>query len=266
MRVMFDANNFGATSPRYLVDALEERGIFARIILHEGSQYRPKPDDIVINWGCAPDRNWVPPHRLNERRNVMLAVDKLDAFRKFKEAGVRIPAFTEDYNEALKWSAEKRVVGRSLLRSFEGQGIVVTAAGTPPAKSDHKGRRVLLWTKYIPKKEEYRVHVFNGEAIDIAQKRRRAGAKVNNEVRSWRNGWIFARENINPPEGLREIGVAAVKALGLNFGAVDVVWNEKKNRCYVLEVNTAPAIQETTVERYADAIAKYVRKYAANRR
>lgn len=258
MRVMFDSNNFHATSPRVLVDALEQRGVFARVIRHENSQYRPRPDDLVINWGCPPQRPWVPTKRLNEKRNVMLAVDKLDAFKKFKEAGVTIPAFTENYNDALKWSADKRVVGRSLLRSFEGKGIIVTPAGAPPAKADAEGRRVLLWTRYVPKKEEYRVHVFNGVAIDIAQKKRRQGVKINNEVRSWRNGWVFARDGIDPPDGIGALGVSAVQALGLNFGAVDIIWNEKKNKCYVLEVNTAPAIQGTTVERYADAIKVYV--------
>lgn len=260
MRVMFHGNNFGASSPLRLVDALEERGIFSRVIKHEGSVYQPRQDDLVINWGIAPNRpDWrFKPKTLNPQSLAIKAVDKLDTFKLLKEAGVRTPKFTTDYNEALAWSRENAVVGRSLLRSCEGRGIALTKAGEAPAKADNQGRKVVLWTRYVPKKEEWRVHVFNGKAIDVAQKRRRRDANVNNQVRSWRNGWVFARENLKPPRELKEIGVAAVKALGLTFGAVDVIWQEKSDKCFVLEVNTAPAIEGTTVERYADAIKEYI--------
>jgi glutathione synthase/RimK-type ligase-like ATP-grasp enzyme len=48
--------------------------------------------------------------------------------------------------------------------------------------------------------------------------------------------------------------LAAVSALGLDFGAVDIIWNEREDKCYVLEVNTAPGLQGSTLENYANAI------------
>jgi D-alanine-D-alanine ligase-like ATP-grasp enzyme len=55
------------------------------------------------------------------------------------------------------------------------------------------------------------------------------------------------------PAGLRELGVAAVAAVGLDFGAVDIIWNQTQDRCYVLEINTAPGLCNTTCQKYAEA-------------
>ena len=54
---------------------------------------------------------------------------------------------------------------------------------------------------------------------------------------------------------VRAQSVAAVRSLGLDFGAVDVV--ERQNKAYVLEVNTAPGLVGTTLEKYVDAIREY---------
>lgn len=50
------------------------------------------------------------------------------------------------------------------------------------------------------------------------------------------------------------MALAACNALGLESGAVDIIWNEKENKCYVLEVNTAPGICGITTKKYTDAI------------
>jgi hypothetical protein len=44
----------------------------------------------------------------------------------------------------------------------------------------------------------------------------------------------------------------AVLALNLDFGAVDVIYNQHRDRAYVLEVNTAPGIAEYTTNVYAE--------------
>lgn len=257
-RIFFDSNHFGASSPRDIIDILEAKGVWARLLLHKNSQYQPRNTDLIINWGNPPNRHWpFRPKTLNPE--VMTAIDKLDSFEAFKEHEVRCPPFTTDYKKAALWAAERSLVGRSLLRSYEGRGIVITKAGEPPARQDAQGRNVVLWTRYVPKMEEYRVHVFNGKAIDVAQKRKKHGVKANGQVRSYRNGWIFARENLDLPKGIRELGVQAVKAVGLGFGAVDIIWNQAKDRCYVLEVNTAPGLDGQTLHNYANAIKEYVK-------
>ena len=43
-----------------------------------------------------------------------------------------------------------------------------------------------------------------------------------------------------------------LKELGLDFGAVDVIWNEHESKAYVLEINTAPGLEGSTVEDYKE--------------
>jgi len=53
---------------------------------------------------------------------------------------------------------------------------------------------------------------------------------------------------------VQDLALQACQALGLNSGAVDIIWNEKENKCYVLEVNTAPGIEGTTCKKYTNEI------------
>ena len=47
-------------------------------------------------------------------------------------------------------------------------------------------------------------------------------------------------------------------AVGLKIGAVDIIWNELENKCYVLEINTAPGLEGTTLVKYTEAILKEI--------
>ena len=51
-----------------------------------------------------------------------------------------------------------------------------------------------------------------------------------------------------------EQSLLAVEGLMVDFGAVDVVWNDQYQKAYVLEVNTAPGIENSTVLDYATAV------------
>lgn len=119
---------------------------------------------------------------------------------------------------------------------------------------------VKMVSRYIPKTAEYRVHVFNNNVIHIQQKKRREGdipKGDESKIRSYDNGWVFCHKDIMPvPPSVQLRSVLAVKKLGLNFGAVDIIYN-KFHGVYVTEVNTAPAIEGTTADKYAEAIQQY---------
>jgi glutathione synthase/RimK-type ligase-like ATP-grasp enzyme len=186
---------------------------------------------------------------LNPPAVVAACNSKLDAFRLLAAAGnVRIPRFTTSPIEASGWGT--KVVERELLRANSGRGIRLT-------ESEDVRDNVPLYVEYIKKRSEYRVHVWNGEVIDVQQKRVRTGSEGNNfQIRSHDNGWVFCRDSIVEPSGLRDNAVNAVAALNLNFGAVDVIHNHHANLCYVLEVNTAPGVEGATAIRYCDAILR----------
>lgn len=211
----------------------------------------PRGRQTVINWGCSKEKPNAVCKFLNKPENVRVAVNKLLTFQKLLESDVRVPDFTTDVEKAKEWIAkEYKVLVRYKLSSHSGNGIkVVDTIEELPEGAP-------LYVRYYRKKHEFRVHVFNGQVIDYVQKKARRDRPVNfnQYVRSYNNGWVFCREDaVDIPEVKAE-AVKAVQALGLDFGAVDVIWT-KKNKAVVLEVNCAPAMEGTTIEKYASVIA-----------
>lgn len=113
--------------------------------------------------------------------------------------------------------------------------------------------------------QEYRVHIFRGTSIDFVQKKRRNGAREQENyenfgryIRNHGDCWVFARSGVELPECAEREARAAVEALGLDFGAVDLLVRD--DRAYILEVNSAPGLDEngTTLTKYVEAISNYV--------
>ena len=67
------------------------------------------------------------------------------------------------------------------------------------------------------------------------------------------NGYVFAREGIHKPDTIDVLSVQAIEALGLTYGAVDII-EDKQGNLYVLEINTAFGLEGTTISLVGDAI------------
>uniref|UniRef100_A0AAU6W011 ATP-grasp enzyme n=3 Tax=unclassified bacterial viruses TaxID=12333 RepID=A0AAU6W011_9VIRU len=189
------------------------------------------------------------------------SLNKKRCFELLRERGVPIPEFTTERAVAEDWirAGGFRVYERHSLTGSAGEGIVVAnnlgdlSATVPP-----------LYTQGIKgKRREYRIHVFNMDGVQryfVQQKKRRAGFQeqenYTSEVRNLESGWIFANQDITQPRQVTlDAAVAACKALKLNFGAVDLIEQEKANGgSFVLEVNTAPGLQGATVNFYASSL------------
>lgn len=197
----------------------------------------------------------VSPSRVGKRVAFVMreGTDKLTQLTRFREHGVSCPDFTTDRNVAAQWLRDgTTVVCRTLLRGSEGRGIVV-------AERDDQLVGAPLYTKYLKKKKEFRVHVLNGEVIDVQEKRKRKEFtdERDTRIRNTANGYVFCRDGLTEPAGLRDLALRAVQALGYSLGAVDVVYNERDNRCSVLEVNSTPGMEGTTLQSYANKIAEW---------
>jgi len=267
LRLFIDSYNPRSVSARRLADA-----IGARIIRHEGSRYRPRPKDVVVHWGKS---EWnksleyaiaynadIPVLNLPEA--VAVAQDKLKTFTELNASGVSVPEFTTDLAIAQSWAeAGLLIVSRALLRASGGRGMMVDAV--PQTEVD--GHPVKLWVRYRRKSREWRVHVFNGEVIDVQQKKRSFDAPdADRQIRNYNSGWVFAREGIETQpeiELIKAEAVKAVAALGLDFGGVDIIYSAKKNKVWVLEVNTAPGLEGQTVESYGNAIKRYTERFTS---
>lgn len=195
----------------------------------------------------------VKPGRERGRRVVTFpkGISKAVQFVKFSENGVTCPKFTTNKEEApsLIESKTGRIVARKLLNSSSGKGLTIH-------EKDAQLPDVPLYVQYVPKKKEFRVHVLDGRVIDVAEKRKRKGHEGDRDtqVRNLANGYVFCRDGIEEPATLRDLALKAVAAIGRTQGAVDIIWNEKNASCYVLEVNSNPGMEGTTLDKYTAAI------------
>ncbi len=180
------------------------------------------------------------------------SLNKIEQLQLFKEHNVSCPPFTR-YSGQLQSLGSRIIFARTLVNSTNGRGIVEIDIDEQRDFPDAP-----LYVAYIPKKSEYRVHVLNGEAIDIQQKKKKCGFESdrNTRIRNVSNGYVYCRDDIAPPDGLANLAVSAVEALGYKYGAVDIVYNEKRNQLFVLEVNTRPGLTGTTLQKYCQAIIK----------
>lgn len=197
---------------------------------------------------------------LNVPAQCAMGGNKLVAFRRFKEAGLAIPDFTSERQVAQQWwNDDETVVCRTLLSAHSGRGIVLASrdSGKPLVQAP-------LYVKYKKKRKEFRVHVFQGSVIHCAEKRKfrreRRPETFDGYIRNHANGWVFASDNVVRPADLDALAIGACRCIGLDFGAVDIIWNERENKCYLLEVNTAPGLEGITLTKYATAIYNWIRR------
>lgn len=220
----------------------------AKRVRQEGPQINLR-DDFLINWGCSRITRDIHNVRLlNKPEAVAMSVNKLSAFIAMEEGDVDVPEFTTDPAEAQHWfTRERKVVCRTKLSSYGGDGIVI-------ANNEPELVEAPLYVRYIPKEQEYRVHVFRGNVFFAQRKARKLDVpdgEVNWQVRNLAGGFIYANQAIEAPQAACRNAVAAVTALELDFGAVDVVVTAT-GKCYVLEVNCAPGLAGSTLEKYVE--------------
>jgi hypothetical protein len=236
----------GSQSARKLRDAFSTRVLLKK----DNTPVTRRNSEVILNWGHSSPKFSIPANVkvINHPDAVKLSSDKLSSLQALAAAGVNTPKFTTSYDEALGWIRDGRtVMCRTLLRSHSGKGIVM-------AQSEEQLVSAPLYTRYFRKDNEFRVHVFMGKVIDYTEKKAKLdrGPNYNKFIRSNANGWVYCRENILLLDEVKDQAMKAVAALGLDFGAVDVMWNGSK--AVVLEVNTAPGLCDTTAQKYVQAL------------
>lgn len=245
----------GSKSVAALAAALE-----ARVIRLEGSKFKGTKDKLVINWGNSVTNEEIEAANvLNKPDCVARATNKLKFF-SLVEGALNVPPFTTDRETASAWiKSGKKVVVREILNGHSGQGIVLLQDEASWDAYNHA--RARMYVQYVPKKDEYRVHVVNREVIDVQRKAIASHVErrhVNFQIRNHANGYIYMRDGVRescPPDVLEQ-ALRAVDLCDLHFGAVDVIWNEHRKQAFVLEINTAPGLEGTSVDNYSKAFKK----------
>ncbi len=242
--------------------------------------FRGRPYPTVVNWGSTLRPDWgtvasvvaradAAGAYLNPATSVARAINKLETFKCLTEAKVPTPKWTTEPDEVRKWlKKEHSVLARKNLTGAGGAGIhLIVPGGDLPQCG--------LYVRNYPKTHEFRVHVFDGQVIDFTEKKAKLDDNGNpvvsdRLVRNHDNGWVFAHDGLSVDgagrEAIGRTSMDAVRALGLLFGAVDILAIlEPPNlqgvrtlkSAVVCEVNTAPGLENTqTIQAYRDAILR----------
>lgn len=227
-----------------------------RRIKHDNSRYVPSANKTIINWGSSQlPQGYERSRIINQPIRVGATSNKKRFFELLEDTDARVPDWTDERAEASRWLREgHKVIGRQTLTGHSGEGIVVFTPDNPENFLDYD--RMPLYTMYVPKRMEYRVHFAFGALIDVQRKVRDPNREPTDwHVRSHDNGFIFVRNGVEdamPQDVLQQAQIVAERC-GLDFGAIDIIFNESRNMAYVLEVNSAPGLVGQTIESYADA-------------
>jgi glutathione synthase/RimK-type ligase-like ATP-grasp enzyme len=191
---------------------------------------------------------------LNNPYSIALASNKLKTFTELECKGFEnIPQYTVSKDIAKHLiDIGDTIYCRSTVTGHSGRGIVI-------ASHSNELINAPLYTVKTKHKHEYRVHIFKDKVLDVQMKRKRNGSLGGSGIRNHSNGWVYARAEIIPPEELLSSSIDAVKLLGLDFGAVDIGHRLIDNKFFVFEVNTAPGLEGTTLDKYSKAIYNYYR-------
>ena len=173
-------------------------------------------------------------------------VDKLQQYQFFKDNNIFHPRWTTDKEEAASWGTV--VMARSSVRGQRGSGLQVVMGGQqlPDAA---------IYTEYLPHKREFRVNLFKDRVVSIREKVRQRGVTGDFHIRNQANGYITTHCRPDAPRTLLgDVSLAARKVSGSDFVGVDIGYNEYYNRAFVIEVNSGPSIEGSSVALFVEAI------------
>ncbi|CAB4131162.1 ATP-grasp fold, RimK-type [uncultured Caudovirales phage] len=184
------------------------------------------------------------------------SVDKLTQYQWFFDNEIPALEYTDAVHVANGWLDEGHVVfGRKYLNASCGKGIVVYEPDGEEKLEIHP-----VYTKYKKKKREFRVHVFKDQVVAVTEKKRRKefNGVRDTKIRNLANGYVFVQTVVEEPEGLRELALRAAQVSASDFRGVDIGYNQLKDELFVIEVNSAPGIQGTNLNKYLEAIIQHV--------
>lgn len=229
-------------------------------------------EDLIYNFGNSHlgytwmDKMYNKGFVLNHPSAIVNASHKKKFFATVQEGidlgnlpNTMLPAWTLNKLKACDMIDQGKVYCRTLTRANKGRGIVVAHAPEEIVNAP------LYVQGIMDAKREYRVHVFKGKVIDLVAKVIPSGEgdNVNNDIRNHDNGWVFARSAVTIPDSIRaKLSASAIELcnyIHLDVGAIDMI-RDMDDNIYVLEANTAPGMEGTTLERYAEALVAYERK------
>lgn len=232
MDYLFYHDNSSVTG-RELVRQLQAH--FGNNAISGGSNGPDRRPQRMIRWGNRGESRFnAVGGVLNKRSGLNDASNKGRSLELLTQAGISVPPAADRFDGEL-------LVGRTETHVGGSGFFLITSQRDFDLARQHL--HCTHFMAYIPTQREYRVHVFNGQVIGAGEKLMSTdGTCTSLHIRNVGTGWTFRYANIDRiPRDAERVAVEAVAALGLDFGAVDIL-KSTGNNFYVLEVNTAPSL------------------------
>lgn len=201
------------------------------------------PWDLIINWGSTNKITATGARILNQPNFVVDAINKVTTFKKLRSEGINTPPY-----ETLTTTLEPPLLLR-LNKKHNSQGIILIQNDTQLKEA----LETVFLTQYVFHKAEHRMHVFHGQVIAAET---RPSTTKNHIEEDWDYIPVMTSDI---PNTLKDAAVDAIKALQLDFAAVDVLELPGPDYC-ILEVNTAPQLHPPTIDAYIRAIRKAIKE------
>lgn len=168
---------------------------------------------------------------------------KASAFNKLQELEVLAKAgvVTVPFMATKPFAYNAYPVLARKLKHHGGLDIILCKGPVGVRKALARGRS--FFTQFIPSRTEYRVWVYRGRHLGTYEKVLAHPEKRHRVGRNHRNGYAFQLvTEANIPRAAVTQAVQSIQALGLDFGAVDILQGND-GRYFVLEVNSAPGVE-----------------------
>ena len=228
-----------------------------------GSKIPPRSSDIVICWGSRLKSETLNLGYLrqkiliNEPQAIKNNRDKVLSLKIMNEKKVSVPKFCYD-NEVITKLENGEIEFPLIARTRFHQG----GSGFELCLCKRDIRRARnhnvkdYYIQYIPNNKEYRVHIFDNKIIRVQIKK---GLKdCDNCKRNHDNGWVFSTiPTESAPKNILQEALNSIDAMGMNFGAVDLILSDF-NKSFVLEINSAPGLEDDGLEIYSSAVKRYL--------
>lgn len=233
----------GEDSAKTLSNHLTALGAKATLQYAKDGEFAKEKGDLCVNWGSHKAKKFGDKAKW---LNKSVVLNKLLHLKQMKAAGVSTVEFVVGPKPSSGvW------YGRQ-LKHWDGSDLEQSLTSAD------------FWVKHVEIKEEYRVHCFKGQIL-------RASLKVPVEKWEWRGktyeGKAHPKFKIGDFWGtssydyqkeipkLCKVAAEAVKAVGYDFGGVDVCLLAGGDPV-VLEVNSAPWLGGDAADKYAKLIIK----------
>jgi len=210
-------------------------------------KYIPTNRHFIINYG----RDY---EYANLNKNVIF--NKLKAYKIMKEAGINQSRLfykgDEIPDETFPLLARKE---------YHSQGRDIIFVENREQLEELDDFKYDFLVQYIDKTSEYRVHILGDKAI--VNVKFTDDENADGIIRNHRKNWRQITYDRQYKDELIELARKAVKSLGYDFGAVDII--RKGDKLYVLEVNSSSGLEDRKLQEYADYFREEEEKWKNSR-